>query len=599
MREKNNQSSNKTFSKIIPSLIDVEWIPSQGILLIPNELPKKNHQEEEKDGYSSKNHSKGQKLFGLRLDWRSEIENLEICSLQENQSKIIFKQSKSKKFKHAVNEPLFHCYQRNYFQALRNYYPFDKWEIFGGFSRKRIILQKQKRKNINDNHSKTNKSDLSINNLEMKVPEQHLIEKDLSRCFHPDNIGLSFISHAHTDLCPTGYHLPKTLVKCNDVFSYLYPFPVLCTNLTKALIEIRFKKRFMKFQGESISTHEQSVNNYKQELRLFQDLYKQKHQSPSFSKYDEFDYFQLRKWGDWYFWLIPTGHIVGSAGICITNAQTLQKMKSKEINQLMVDLNDTSINKKNLQSNLLIAPFADIIFLGECSSLIRNHYLPLPEIHCHTLIVDGLFADPRLHFPDQHEEMKRLIYWIVHNLQEHPVIIFCAELGKPQLIASALYHAKNSCFLDDKKHFLQNLTIVVPESSRKIFRYLQTKGWKYPYILSKKEARKQKYPKQKNYILMVPPRERNTNAIQNLIKERGAVCAEVTGWCLQNNYRVKYSTTEYFCITDHISYIDLVNFLSRSRVDRVVVHRGPEIIIARELRAEGFQAIPSKNSFIL
>lgn len=85
------------------------------------------------------------------------------------------------------------------------------------------------------------------------------------------------------------------------------------------------------------------------------------------------------------------------------------------------------------------APYADFIYLGEICPIKRKHCYPLPNINCQSLVVDTLFANPNLNFPNQKIELDRLIKWIFNEISEHPVVIFCGELGKPQLIAAEIF----------------------------------------------------------------------------------------------------------------------------------------------------------------
>ena len=51
-------------------------------------------------------------------------------------------------------------------------------------------------------------------------------------------------------------------------------------------------------------------------------------------------------------------------------------------------------------------------------------------------MIDALFADPLLNIPDQTEEIDRLKRWIKEEIQQNPLIFYCYDLGKPQLIAA-------------------------------------------------------------------------------------------------------------------------------------------------------------------
>ncbi len=110
---------------------------------------------------------------------------------------------------------------------------------------------------------------------------------------------------------------------------------------------------------------------------------------------------------------------MGSAGLCIRKIS--RESRSQEL--------ERSIRDELLQID------ADFTYLGEFCPIHRPHCLSCPPLHSDIVMIDALFADPLLNIPDQTEEIDRLKRWIKEEIQQNPLIFYCYDLGKPQLIA--------------------------------------------------------------------------------------------------------------------------------------------------------------------
>jgi hypothetical protein len=275
-------------------------------------------------------------------------------------------------------------------------------------------------------------------------------------------------------------------------------------------------------------------------------------------------------WG----WFIPNGHIFGSAGLCMASPSWLEKAPPiSELSNISSEISASTID-------LRIA--AEIIYLNEFNPLPRPHTLPCPPVECRELLIDALFADPQLNFPDPEIEFERLLSWIQSELRSHPVILFCRELGKPQWIIGAI--GQRPTFFRD----LPDACIVVDAAEKRILDYCQSKGLALPPILTKTEARTRKYPQSKNYLLITELKERESPAIQKLISERGAVTAEMTGWCIDPSYQIEHPADAYFCISDHIPFTHFRSYLEKCEFSLLTLIEPPSPLIAHKLSSLGW-----------
>ena len=500
--------------------------------------------------------------FGIRFDWDVNLEeSTKVFSDQHTQIVFFSQNEELEEIQRKSSN-----YIGDFLQLMHKNYPNDSFRLFSGSIFKSSIKKDKKKK-------EQSKTDYDNVKSETKNPYPYLkisnAKKKLFHQFNPEKFGLTFISHAHADHCPAGISLPNLFVQSNETQKKenLYPFPLFCSELTQDLIRIRFNRNIINYNIDFEIFDKDYVRYYQNILDNYRKFYSENICDENLPGWPLYNYFVIHKWKDLYIWLIPAGHVVGSSALCVISDQSLKQIyEMRKVPESSERDNDRENNNNNM-SYALYAPYADFIYLGEICPIHRRHCYSLPNINCQSLMVDTLFVDPSLNFPDQKLEFERLIKWIFDEISEHPVVIFCGELGKPQLIAAEVYeYLKQKSNYTDEDEFC----IIMSKSYTRVFFYLISKGWKFPKILSKSEARKAKYPQSKNYLLIVPSLERDSASLKKFIEKRGAVTADVTGWCYQEKYRKEHVADEYFTITDHITYSELDDFLKNSNVKQII-----------------------------
>jgi Cft2 family RNA processing exonuclease len=411
---------------------------------------------------------------------------------------------------------------------------------------------------------------------------------------------LYFLSHAHGD------HIPlenSSIASDGGRMAIEHKLSKLwMTKLTRTISNLRFQNQY---EMNRFSTpFERNISAVFSDIDQFFAQYRREyHKRCPFIPFSLGDYFSVIQSGAWHLIPIPSGHVLGAAGCMLLGENRIRDIiKSMNQADLMSIKSNTLDESLNLQSrdfniindfglipSLPQLPTADVVYLGDWCPLLRPHVHPIPPVSCKTLIMDTTFGDPMLNLPPPQEELHRFLKWLIKTLRSTMVILFARDYGKPQLIQP---------FLADlmQKHVLpDDFAMVVPEQARKVIQYLVDYGLPSPPVLGQKEARQRKYPQEKNYLLIVPPSDANSGPIRNLIAKRNAKTAHMTGWCGDPEFREENPADEYFALTDHALFPDIVQYLQQCRCERIYIENGPEAIIAQALRAEGFPVYQFNN----
>jgi Cft2 family RNA processing exonuclease len=414
-----------------------------------------------------------------------------------------------------------------------------------------------------------------------------LIEKAVSK------FGVTFISHAHADHIPlirmqfSRENGPQrhddTHGQRKPPLQYYCPIPVLCTPLTEMFLSLRFNIFVNNIYhiGTDLENTDSSLGNLRHNtlkdsltgLTESLSLLSKKMYGQEVPR--ETGYFQSKIFNECEISLIPTGHISGSAGLSVAALDSPNKV-------------DYLIEQRK-RGRLA----ADLVYLNEYCPWARPHVYSPPPVVCNQLVLDGLFLDPKLELPNQEAELNRFLKWHEETIQQSPIIIFCQELGKPQFIISAIYqYLQHQNPQNNHRSIPQDYAIVLSAAMKRI-QDCSVQGFPTPSvpILTKQEARKQKYPTQKNYLLFALPAERNESAILKLIEKRQARTAEITGWCVDPSYRQSHPASEYFALSDHASYMDTLLYLQKSSARQIMMINTRNSVGIHALRREGFNVV--------
>jgi hypothetical protein len=390
----------------------------------------------------------------------------------------------------------------------------------------------------------------------------------LCQLFPPSIFGFSFLSHAHIDHTPFAANCP--FLRIGNSGEKIYPFPILCSKMTELLVLKRFGYRIVNLFHILTRPKSKWAKKFQNLLNAEKAAYWKHfliqehsfHENTIFSTLDEAilkirlkEYFQLMQWFDWWIWLVPTGHILGSAGLCVIS-------KSTAISYL-----------QNIHSNRGDKVFSrpSYVFMGEWNPNFMGVALPPPRINCDTMILDSLFLDVRLSFPNPQNEWARFLQWILRTLQTYPVIIFCHDMGKPPVIAHLL--AKKHVSPPQDNNFEEPKTypveLVVSKTLAGLLYLLPIYGIPIASVISKNQARKLSRFQTQNYIRIESPHSRDKPSIQRLIKTRQAKTVEMTGWAIDPAFREKYTADQYFDLSDHAVFGPFTQYMAECDIDQV------------------------------
>ncbi len=425
------------------------------------------------------------------------------------------------------------------------------------------------------------------------------LQKQCKKLFPIELFGVSFLSHAHADHSPISFALPKIRIQMPKKKEYLHPFSVLCTKTTQDLIGMRFNMGLIPAEYEFKLTKSSEFSLVQKYLKDIRNKMNEIHPSSNVKiEANQFcsncypesyiqEFFQPFQWKNGISWLIPSGHIIGSAGLCYLSQEKISHLS--EIKDKVLSHLKNSIHHSISHDEMIIA---DLVYLGEFNPIFRPHLLPPSPIICDTLIIDTLFADPTLNFPDQKVEIQKLMDWIMCNIKKNPIILFARELGKPQLILSLIAQIiNNKSNQISRYNSISEIPIIGSASLQRLNQYLQKRGWMLPPIISRRDARKQKLMKEKLFILIASPTDRHTAAIQKLIDQEHALVAEITGWCMDEKYREEHPSDAFFTISDHVVYEDLLEYLRKCIFNTLIIEGGNELLVATSLQADGIMNI--------
>lgn len=523
--------------------------------------------------------------FAIRIDWTEKIYNILNLETQLLDDHVLVNQLKQSHEKFSkVN---IKSYLNSFQTQLHKIYPTDKYSIFSTFWDK-------------DTNHHEGKED-----IRHKGKSWNVLKANLLRIFSPMIFGFDYISHGHADHCPLTGPLPECYIsngknqkKSTTESHHLekiryYPFPILTTSRNLQILETRFSCRLISFFDwyDGLVSHQQKVKqddlipfnswsqaetqkalNYLEYLRkryckFFQNKLTSKKSDktsvffPIEAKFEawliEQLYFHPIFIDDFVFWLIPSGHVIGSCALCISKKSTILG----DAENLDGVLDDSSDFAKPLK--------CDFVYIGETNPIFRGHCLIPPLIQSKNIVLDMLYGDPRKIFPNFTDELTRLKEWILNNIKNRNIVIFCRPLGKPQLILDILTEIIENRSIENPfiplivpNDFLKLFEAMIPDSIINNLRMEKV-------LLNKSSATRKKIKEHSNFILLENPGQRNSSSFINFFHKYQPLIAEISGWCGEVKYREEHPADAFLEISDHLPIREVTSWLKKNKISNI------------------------------
>ncbi len=192
----------------------------------------------------------------------------------------------------------------------------------------------------------------------------------------------------------------------------------------------------------------------------------------------------------------------------------------------------------------------------------------VPE--CDRLITESTFGIPVFRFPPAETVREQMGDFVAacHRAGENPVILAYA-VGKGQEVAKALGEA--------------GIGVCVPTWTWEVMELYRQFGVEFPnavlYDGTNLGGR----------VLVVPPGRRYQSLLKRISNKR---IGYASGWALRGRAPFPAEIDEFFPLSDHADFDELLELIERSRPREVLVIHGYKEAFARELCARGLEARP-------
>ncbi|NCF87173.1 MAG: ATP-dependent DNA ligase [Verrucomicrobiaceae bacterium] len=237
---------------------------------------------------------------------------------------------------------------------------------------------------------------------------------------------------------------------------------------------------------------------------------------------------------DYHLYLLPAGHIFGSAQIYLTR----------------------------------ISDGATLLYTGDFK--VRQSYSAelIEAEKADTLIMETTFGLPHFRFPPTEEIVASIVKFCRETLEENEIpILFGYSLGKAQEILAALTDARLPVMLHKTVY---DMTTVYEQFQETLPEYTKL-DFKAPG----------------GHVLIMPPSVGRSQAVRRLRNTRTAM---LSGWALQSSAIYRYQVDAVFPLSDHADYPGLMEYVARVQPKLVYTLHGYAAEFARDLREQGTEA---------
>ena len=220
-----------------------------------------------------------------------------------------------------------------------------------------------------------------------------------------------------------------------------------------------------------------------------------------------------------------------------------------------------------------------VLYTGDVSLRDRVYLDGFEPVSADILVVESTYGIPAYRFPEQRVIENRIRDFVWD--EDSPLILFGYSLGKAQKIQKLVEEATERPILAHGA--VKNMNDVVEEATDMDFRAV-------PYG-ENRELMKE------DGILVAPSNTSQSDWVEKLVEETGAVKAGFSGWAAQDSFKYRRGYDETFQLSDHCDFDGLVKLVEEVDPEKVYVQHGFDEEFASYLKREkGFNARALKQN---
>jgi putative mRNA 3-end processing factor len=219
-------------------------------------------------------------------------------------------------------------------------------------------------------------------------------------------------------------------------------------------------------------------------------------------------------------------------------------------------------------SAALIEGEKDVLYTGDVSLRDRVYLEGFEPVSADVLIVESTYGIPAYTFPEQREVEQRIKDFVQE--ESAPLILFGYSLGKAQKIQKIIEDATQRPMLAHGS--VKNMNEAVEKASDISFR-------SQPYGENREKMKD-------NGILIAPSRSSQSEWVEKLVEETGAVKAGFSGWAATESFKHRGGYDETFQLSDHCDFNELVELVEKVDPEKVYTQHGFDEEFASYLKKE-------------
>ena len=230
-------------------------------------------------------------------------------------------------------------------------------------------------------------------------------------------------------------------------------------------------------------------------------------------------------------------------------------------------------------SAALIKGEKDVLYTGDVSLRDRVYLDGFNPVSADILVMESTYGIPAYRFPEQRVIENRIKDSV--RDEDSPLILFGYSLGKAQKIQKLVEEATERPILAHGA--VKKMNDVVEDATDKEFRAK-------PYG-ENREIMKD------NGILVAPSNTSQSDWVEKLVDETGAVKAGFSGWAATDSFKYRGGYDETFQLSDHCDFDGLVELVEKVDPEKVYVQHGFDEEFASYLKRElGYNARALKQN---
>lgn len=244
------------------------------------------------------------------------------------------------------------------------------------------------------------------------------------------------------------------------------------------------------------------------------------------------------------FTLIEAGHMLGSKQLC---------------------LNDDATGKR-------------VTYTGDFQMSKSKTSKPITISDTDVLIMDSTYEDPRMIFGDKYEIESLIQDWTTKRLNEGIVIFSAYAMGKAQELISIFNEV--------------GITPAVTKKIGKISKVYTDNGIKLDYSSPNDQANYEELIRD-NFVGITEMRDlQSLKACLQISHKKRVFVAVATGWAKS----FRFNTDAQFPFSDHADFGQSMEYIEATGAKEVLTYGPNAVSFAKNLSAEGYNAMPFNNS---